>query len=157
MARIIVNLDATFIGQYEIPSWRVTTIGRSSKCAVRFDNPAISGLHAIFYQEKGMFYIEDKNSTNGVLVNGNRISKHALKDGDIIEIVRYRITFWSQYTSAIDADKESPVIMNDAEKAIHQKEEAKRKEEEAKNKTVALDMIEYKLIREKREAPKTTP
>jgi pSer/pThr/pTyr-binding forkhead associated (FHA) protein len=37
--------------------------------------------------------IEDLNSTNGVLVNGRRISRQILKDGDLVTIGRAEYRF----------------------------------------------------------------
>ena len=41
--------------------------------------------------------IDDTNSTNGLLVNGQRVSSHELKDGDVVGVGDYEMRFVSTY------------------------------------------------------------
>lgn len=38
----------------------------------------------MFYMEEGIWYVQDLNSTNGILVNGNRVEQYAIEEGDCI-------------------------------------------------------------------------
>jgi two-component system cell cycle response regulator len=63
------------------------TIGRSPKATMRLTGDGVSRLHARLYRNGDITFIEDLGSTNGTLVNGNRLSSPAvLSDGDKIQI-----------------------------------------------------------------------
>ena len=53
----------------------------------------VSSNHAIFSNEGGNWYITDNGSTNGVIVNGNKIQKQMLKQSDKIQLGGALITF----------------------------------------------------------------
>lgn len=65
---------------------RKTTIGRTPENDVQIDAQYISRHHAVIVAERTHTIIEDLNSTNGVIVNGRRVMRQALKDGDIVLI-----------------------------------------------------------------------
>lgn len=67
------------------------TIGRGSEAQLRINDPGISRSHAriiVSSTQSGDIdvSIEDLNSTNGVIVNGQRITSTRLTDGSRIEI-----------------------------------------------------------------------
>lgn len=67
-------------------SWMV--IGRGRSADVVIAEATISRAHAaIGYAPEG-FFVQDLGSTNGTLVNGARIDRHALKPGDRIQMGR---------------------------------------------------------------------
>jgi hypothetical protein len=59
--------------------------------------PYISRQHISIWYENGQYYIEDRSSTNGTKINGTdirRAGRHALADGDLIELAgKLSITF----------------------------------------------------------------
>ena len=63
-----------------------TRIGRSHKADVRLDDDSISRLHVKVHLDGTRVEVEDLNSSNGTMVNGERITRHALKDGDKIRL-----------------------------------------------------------------------
>jgi hypothetical protein len=65
---------------------RKTTIGRTPENDVQIDAQYISRHHAVILAERTHTIIEDLNSTNGVIVNGRRVLRQSLKDGDIVLI-----------------------------------------------------------------------
>jgi pSer/pThr/pTyr-binding forkhead associated (FHA) protein len=74
------------IRKYIIPNNRIQ-IGRNETCDIILDNPYISNEHCAIYSNSDKVYVEDLISTNGTLVNGEKIdSKVVLKDGDEIKI-----------------------------------------------------------------------
>ena len=52
----------------------IVTIGRGADCAIVFDNPYISSLHAALTFEGGFWYIQDCGSTNGTKLNDVRLT-----------------------------------------------------------------------------------
>jgi predicted component of type VI protein secretion system len=69
------------------------TIGRQPDNAFCIDNPAVSGHHAKVYAAGDHYVIEDAESFNGTYVNGQRIIKAILKDGDNVTIGKHTIEF----------------------------------------------------------------
>ena len=71
------------------------TIGRDERNTIGlFKDSAIEQFHAEVKRETGNYVIEDKSSASGTFVNQERISgRHALKDGDVIDIGGIRIVF----------------------------------------------------------------
>jgi FHA domain len=63
-----------------------TTIGRTPDNDVQIDAQYISRHHAIILSGPTDTIIEDLNSTNGLLVNGRRVRRQTLKDGDIVRV-----------------------------------------------------------------------
>jgi chromosome segregation ATPase len=65
---------------------RKTTVGRTPDNDLQIDTKYISRHHAVILAGPAHTIIEDLNSTNGVLVNGRRITRQTLKDGDAVVI-----------------------------------------------------------------------
>lgn len=65
--------------------------GRSPDCELQIDNNYISQLHASFYHEDSCWFIMDKNSMNGIWLNGERLkqnTKYELYQGDVINFAK---------------------------------------------------------------------
>jgi len=64
----------------------VVNIGRRLDNHLVIDDPRVSRAHAQLRAVHGHFVLFDLNSTGGTYVNGQRISQHALKAGDVISL-----------------------------------------------------------------------
>ena len=64
----------------------VITIGRKADNDIVIDNQAVSGYHARIKREGHSLFIEDANSLNGTYINGQKISKGELHNGDVVLI-----------------------------------------------------------------------
>ncbi|MEJ7847225.1 MAG: FHA domain-containing protein [Pyrinomonadaceae bacterium] len=73
-------MSVTFGGKKEL------TIGRDEKNDISLDGLQISKCHARLLLNGSEIFIEDLNSTNGVFVNGNRISRQAIQPNDEVQI-----------------------------------------------------------------------
>jgi pSer/pThr/pTyr-binding forkhead associated (FHA) protein len=71
----------------------VVTIGRLPDNRVVLDHPAVSSHHACVFGDGEQFIVEDLQSTNGTFVNGRRVSRRTLRDGDVMTIGRHTILF----------------------------------------------------------------
>ncbi len=71
---------------------RRTRIGRTPDNDVRIEATCVSRHHAVILTGSRHTVIEDLHSTNGVLVNGTRVTRQLLKDGDdvLIGLSHYR-------------------------------------------------------------------
>ena len=72
---------------------RKTSIGRTPDNDLQIDAKFISRHHAVVLAGPLHTIIEDLNSTNGVHVNGRRITRHTLRDGDRVLIGRAQYLF----------------------------------------------------------------
>jgi len=72
---------------------RRTRIGRGSDNELVLDTKHISRYHAVLLAGPVNTTIEDLNSTNGVFVNGKRVARQVLKDGDRVTIGRTHFRF----------------------------------------------------------------
>ncbi len=65
---------------------RFTTIGRQKGCEIVLDDTQSSRKHTKISYVNDKYVIEDLESRNGTYLNGNRVEKAELKDGDEIQI-----------------------------------------------------------------------
>jgi chromosome segregation ATPase len=72
---------------------RKTSIGRTPDNDLQLDAKFISRHHAVILVGPASTVIEDLNSTNGVHVNGRRVIRQTLRDGDQIAIGRMHYRF----------------------------------------------------------------
>lgn len=64
----------------------VTTIGSVAGNTVVLADPAVSRKHAGIRKVDGNYELADLGSTNGVYVNGHKVPKKTLEQGDIIRV-----------------------------------------------------------------------
>lgn len=62
------------------------TIGRSDRSDIRLDDDRVSSRHAELVRRDGRYRIYDLGSSNGTLVNAQRIDEIDLRDGDLIQV-----------------------------------------------------------------------
>ena len=80
----LIRIDGDHNTTY--PLVRRTRIGRALGCELQIDSSSVSRHHALLLQGPRELIIEDLNSTNGVVVNGRKVSRHILRDGDLVTI-----------------------------------------------------------------------
>jgi hypothetical protein len=64
----------------------LVTFGRLPECTISFDDSNVSRQHAEIRPEGDGFVLTDLGSTNGTKVNGERVTRHRLVDGDRITL-----------------------------------------------------------------------
>jgi hypothetical protein len=73
----------------DVPLAVISSIGRHPTNLVPFDDPSVSGEHAEITFMRERWWIRDLGSTNGTLVNGERIDgPTALRSGDVVQFGR---------------------------------------------------------------------
>jgi len=92
MAKLILSFENTVLKTVKLDKERVT-IGRRPDNDIQVDNLGVSGQHAVVTTLLNDCVIEDLNSTNGTLVNGQPITKHLLQDNDVIEVGKHKLKF----------------------------------------------------------------
>ena len=108
MARLIISSPDGKRGIMEITK-PVVTIGRGNANDLVLSDDSVSRFHAVIKtSESGETIIADRGSTNGVLVNGERITMEVpLQDGDALQIGNYHAQF--------EAPPESQLIVKESE------------------------------------------
>jgi len=92
MAYIRVYLNEALIDQVEFNEG-VLSIGRKKNNKIIIDNAGVSSHHAMIEVKGNSFILTDNNSTNGVFVNGKKITQHVLKYWDEVQIYNYVLKF----------------------------------------------------------------
>jgi pSer/pThr/pTyr-binding forkhead associated (FHA) protein len=114
-----------------------TRIGRSADNDVVIDNSGVSAHHAFIVRDGDDFYIEDNNSTNGVFVNGLRVSRRQLRFGDEITVFKHKLKFTAVDIS-LPSSGAAPALAN---QAISEQ-----------NRTVQVDIGQIQAIMRERQA-----
>ncbi|OLE63753.1 MAG: hypothetical protein AUG04_03765 [Deltaproteobacteria bacterium 13_1_20CM_2_69_21] len=60
--------------------------GSGARLALCVPDDRMSGDHATFRRVMGRWFVEDTHSRNGTLLNGRRIDRKVLEDGDLLEL-----------------------------------------------------------------------
>jgi len=86
-------ITVSWDGQQRTIDKRRTLIGRSKECDVQLADPNASRRHAELRREGAAFWVIDLDSTNGLEVNGRRMKRAKLEDGDRVTIGSTQIVF----------------------------------------------------------------
>ena len=71
-------------------------IGRDQSCDIVLDHVSVSKRHARIYKKGEHYYLADYNSTNGIMVNGQKIDhQKVLQEKDVILITNSQLIFGS--------------------------------------------------------------
>ena len=71
----------------------INIIGRSMGCEIQVQSSKVSRRSAAVVAAAGRFWVEDLGSANGVWMNGEKVSKEALRDGDVIMIGDHQLRY----------------------------------------------------------------
>ncbi|HOQ72083.1 MAG: FHA domain-containing protein [Smithellaceae bacterium] len=85
MAKILLKYKEAAVKEIPLDK-ESTTIGRKPDNDIVIDNQAVSGHHASITVEGDKLMLEDLGSLNGTFVNGQKISKTELFNGDVVLI-----------------------------------------------------------------------
>jgi chromosome segregation ATPase len=73
-----------------------TRIGRAAGCELQINSNSVSRHHAIVIVGPRDTIIEDLNSTNGLFVNGQKVTRHVVNDGDTLTIGETRFRYFAR-------------------------------------------------------------
>jgi predicted component of type VI protein secretion system len=84
--RLVVTSGRTSSKEIALSRFPVT-VGRHRECQLRVTSRLVSRRHCLLDQEDGWLAVEDLGSSNGTVVNGQRISQRTvIKPGDSLEV-----------------------------------------------------------------------
>ena len=105
MAKLVLSMNGSVLGNYFLEKERFT-FGRKPTCDIHINDQGVSKEHAVILTLGNDQILEDLGSTNGTLVNGEKVQRHILQNGDVIEVGRYKLRFVNaKATPDIDFDK----------------------------------------------------
>ena len=84
-ARVFIEVDGKMVGERRLDK-AVLTVGRLSGNDIQVPSQRVSRLHAKIRWENGAWIIEDADSLNGLVYQGNLVERLALKNGDRIHV-----------------------------------------------------------------------
>ncbi len=128
-AKMILSLDGTVLQECPLDRERIT-IGRKDDNDIVINNLAVSSRHAAIITIMNDSFIEDLDSTNGMLVNGEQAKKRFLQNGDLIEIGKYRLKYINERVSKTTAeDFEKTMVMRGSLQGLRKADEADSSED----------------------------
>ena len=87
----LVRIDGGHAVTYVLQ--RRNQVGRMPGTEVHIDSSTVSRLHALIVSAPDGAIIEDTKSTNGTYVNGRRVTRQLLRDGDLLTIGEAQFRF----------------------------------------------------------------
>jgi len=97
----LIQISGRETGQMYNLSGRTVKLGRDPTCQILLDDPHVSRLHAEIFIRNSDIVLRDAGSTNGVFVNGKKITEQTLADGDKI-LIGTRLYFKFCFQDAVD-------------------------------------------------------
>jgi uncharacterized RDD family membrane protein YckC len=92
MAKLILNPTSSSRREISL-SRSLVSIGRDPSNDLVLPDAMVSRRHAVIEFRASQYFLRDCNSSNGSLVNGDRVSERNLRDGDLVAIGTARILF----------------------------------------------------------------
>ncbi|MHC4600657.1 MAG: FHA domain-containing protein, partial [Planctomycetota bacterium] len=85
------------------------TGGRSEQCDIHLPLEGVSRKHFSVTGRQGMFFLADLGSSNGTLVNGEKVRVRGLKDKDHVRVGFVDLEFQGPASSETSTDREFPL------------------------------------------------
>jgi two-component system cell cycle response regulator len=82
---VLVRVDGPANGQVLSLDAPELTIGRSTTASFRLTDEGVSRRHALLIHTRGHYFIQDLESSNGTFLEGRRIKRAPLMEGDLVQ------------------------------------------------------------------------
>ena len=123
MAKLVLSFNGDVVKEYELDK-ETLTIGRKTDNDIHIDNLAVSGNHAKILTILNDSFVEDLGSTNGTFIAGDKISKHALQNGESIVIGKHELKYVNANAESEEGDFEKTMIIRPDAEGMPETEEA---------------------------------
>ena len=104
MAKLILSENMRVLDEFPLDRDCIT-IGRRGDNDIQIDDRAVSGYHCQILTVLNDSFLEDLQSTNGTYVNSKRITKHALRNGDIIILGTHQLQYENELANTEDDER----------------------------------------------------
>jgi putative ABC transport system ATP-binding protein len=92
VASLLIKQDQQILRNIQL-SKTDCTIGSASECEIQLSHPDVSLRQASIIWVDGYYYLEDLESSNGVLLNGEKVQHAQLQGGDKITVHCFQLKF----------------------------------------------------------------
>jgi len=93
MPKLVLLFEGRVLKETAVSHTAAVTIGRLPDNTIVIDNAAVSSHHVRIAREGPQFVVQDLESTNGTFVNGDKVTKRALRHGDTILVGKHKLFF----------------------------------------------------------------
>ena len=105
MAKLVLSKGGSVLHQCFLDKDRIG-VGRDAHNHVVVDDPAVAGEHAAITTIGNDHILQDLRTASGTVVNGNRVDRHILQHGDVIELGSFYLRYLNpRVSSAIDLER----------------------------------------------------
>ena len=78
---------------FRLPPGAVKTVGRTARADFILDAALVSRVHCrLTADASDQLVVEDLDSTNGILVNGKKVQRAVLREGDVLTVGRVELS-----------------------------------------------------------------
>jgi general secretion pathway protein A len=116
LSKVVLSIDGKAVGELHLVPGR-KVVGRTPDNDLQIDSKFISRHHCqLVTGTDGVTVVEDLNSTNGIMVRGQRVRRHTLRDGDVVSVGQHEILYVNESSaqSLVDTHDNLPPIDADA-------------------------------------------
>jgi pSer/pThr/pTyr-binding forkhead associated (FHA) protein len=110
MVRLILIFEEQVIQEFPFHEDSIT-MGRQNSNSIVIKHFAVSRFHARIDKSGSDFIIKDLKSTNGTIVNGNKVVAHTLSHGDTIGIGKHVIRFVDSEEDWVESEEADEMEM----------------------------------------------
>jgi len=82
---VLIRVDGVEAGRVYALGPRTANAGRNPDNELVFDEPGISRFHATLLWDGERHVLQDRNSRNGISLQGRRVTEAPITDGDVIQ------------------------------------------------------------------------
>lgn len=116
MAKLVVTLNGAVLSNYFIDK-NDLAIGRRSGSDIHLDDPGVSKEHAVIRTVGNDHIFEDLGSTNGSTINGQRLTRRILQNGDVIVLGPFQLKYVNVKANA-EMDYDRTLMINTTDQKI---------------------------------------
>jgi general secretion pathway protein A len=113
LGRVWVTTEGRTICEKELKPGR-TIIGRTPENDMQIDSKYVSRHHCQLTVTGEGTLLEDLNSTNGIYMQGRRVRRHLLADGDVVQIGRHELHYTDERQVRTRPGSETTIVPVDA-------------------------------------------
>ncbi len=83
---VLVRMDGANVGQLFALQENELRLGRHTSSDILLEDDGVSRRHARVLREGESYWVEDLGSANGTFVQGRKVERHELRDGDVFQL-----------------------------------------------------------------------
>ena len=118
LTRIEVRIEGKTLSVHLFKAGRII-VGRNPDNEINIESKFFSRNHAQLITSDLGCVIEDLNSTNGVFIGKNRVTRHLLEDGDVVSLGYHELVYTDIRNSGNDDDNADASPMTDSGKVTN--------------------------------------